>query len=60
LVVQAAGVQRAPLLIGVVGALHPVPHGDVHMQMRVTVTADVMQEQARDQAVTVPPLPRLG
>ena len=57
---QAARIQRAPLLVGLVGPLHPVPHGHVHMQMRVAVAADVMQEQARDQAVTVPPLPRPG
>jgi hypothetical protein len=29
----------------------------MHVQMRVTVTADVMQEQAGDQTVTVAPLP---
>jgi hypothetical protein len=58
LVVQAARIQRAPLLIRPVGAPHPVPHRHVHVQMRVTVAADVMQEHARDQAVTVPPLPR--
>ena len=55
---QAAGVQRAPFLVGLVGALHPVPQGHVHVQMRVTVAADVMQEHAGDQAVPVPPLPR--
>ena len=60
LVVQAAGVQRAPFVIGLVGALHPVPHGDVHVQVRVAVAADVVQEHAGDQAVTVAPLPRPG
>ena len=60
LVVQAAGVQRAPFVIGAVGALHPVPHGYVHVQVRVAVAADVVQEHAGDQAVTVPPLPRPG
>jgi hypothetical protein len=60
LVVQAAGVQRAPFLIGPVGALHPIPHGYVHVQVRVTVAADVVQEQTGDQAFPVAPLPRPG
>ena len=58
LVVQAAGVQRAPLLIRSVGALHPVPDGDVHVQVGVAVAADVVQEHTGDQAVPVAPLPR--
>ena len=57
---QAAGVQRAPLLVRVVGALHPVPDSYVHMQVRVAVAADVMQEHAGDQAVPVSPLPCAG
>ena len=60
LVVQAAGIQRAPFLISAVGALYPVPDGDVHVQVRVAVAADVVQEHAGDQAVPVAPLPRPG
>ncbi len=55
---QAARVQGAPFVIGLVGALHPVPHGHVHVQVRVAVAADVMQEHAGDQAVPIAPLPR--
>ncbi len=57
---QAAGIQRAPLLVGPVGALHPVPDRDVHVQVRAAVAADVVQEHAGDQAGPVPPLPRPG
>jgi hypothetical protein len=60
LVVQAAGIQRAPLLISAVGALHAVPDGHVDVQVRVAVAADVVQERAGDQPVPVPPLPRAG
>jgi hypothetical protein len=56
--VHAAGIQRAPLAIGPVGALHPVPDRYVHVQVRVAVAADVMQEHAGDQAIPVPPFPR--
>ena len=59
LAVQGAGVQGAPLVVGAVGALDPVPDRDVHMQLRVTVAGQVVQEQAGDQAAAVPPLPRL-
>ena len=60
LVVQAAGIQRAPFLISAVGALYPVPDRDVHVQVRVAVPADVVQEHAGDLAVPVAPLPRPG
>jgi hypothetical protein len=58
LVMQAARIQRAPLLIRAVGALHPVPDGHMDVQVRVAVAADVVQEHTGDQAVPVPPLPR--
>jgi hypothetical protein len=51
LVVQAAGVQGAPFVVGAVGALRPVPDRDVHVQLRVAVAGQVVQEQAGDQAV---------
>ena len=60
LVVQGAGVQGPPLVVGAVGALDPVPDRDVHVQLRVAVAGQVMQEQAGDQAVAVAPLPRAG
>jgi hypothetical protein len=47
---QAAGIQRAPCAVGLIGALHPVPDRYVHVQVRVPVAADVMQEHAGDQA----------
>ena len=34
--------------------------GDVHVQLRVAVAGEVVQEQAGDQAVAVAPLPRAG
>ena len=46
LVVQAAGVQGAPLPVGAVAALHPVPDRHVHVQLRVAVAGQVVQEQA--------------
>jgi hypothetical protein len=60
LAVEGAGVQGAPLAIGAVSALHPVPDRHVHVQLRVPVAGQVMQEQAGDQAVPVAPLPRAG
>ena len=60
LVVQAAGVQGPPLVVGAVGALDPVPDRDVHVQLRVAVAGQVVQEQAGDQAGAVAPLPRAG
>ena len=60
LVVQGAGVQGPPFAVGAVGALDPVPDRDVHVQLRVAVAGQVVQEQAGDQAVAVPPLPRAG
>ena len=58
LAVQGARVQRPPLLISLVGALDPVPDRHVDVQLRVAVPGQVVQEQAGDQAVAVPPLPR--
>ena len=58
LVMQGPGVQGPPLAVCPVGALDAVPDRDVHMQLRVAVTGQVMQEQAGDQAAAVPPLPR--
>ena len=60
LVVQGARVQRPPLVVGAVGALDPVPDRHVHVQLRVAVAGQVVQEQAGDQAVAVAPLPRAG
>ena len=60
LVVQGAGVQGAPLAVCAVGALHPVPDRHVHVQLRVAVAGQVVQEQAGDQAVPVAPLPGAG
>ena len=60
LVVQRPGVQGAPFPVGTVGALDPVPDRHVHVQLRVSVAADVMQEQRGGQAVAVAPLPRRG
>ena len=60
LVVQAARVQGPPLVVGAVGALDPVPDRDVHVQLRVAVAGQVVQEQAGGQAVAVAPLPRAG
>jgi hypothetical protein len=60
LVVQAARIQRPPLLICFVGALDPVADRHVHMELRVAVPGQVMQEQAGHQAVPVAPLPRAG
>jgi hypothetical protein len=48
------------MLRSVTGALHPVPDRHVHVQVRVAVAADVVQEHAGDQAVAVAPLPRAG
>ena len=58
LVVQAARVQRPPLGVGAVGALDPVPDRHVHVQLRVAVAGQVVQEQARGQPGAVAPLPR--
>jgi hypothetical protein len=60
LAVQGAGVQGPPLVVGAVGALHPVPDRHVHVQLRVAVAGQVVQEQAGHQAGTVPPLPGAG
>jgi hypothetical protein len=60
LVVQAARVQGPPLGVGAVGALDPVPDRHVHVELRVAVAGQVVQEQAGDQAVAVAPLPRPG
>ena len=60
LVVQRAGVQGPPLGVGAVGALDPVPDRHVHVQLRVAVPGQVVQEQAGDQAGAVAPLPRAG
>ncbi len=60
LAVQGAGVQGPPFGVGAVGALDPVPDRHVHVQLRVAVAGQVVQEQAGDQAVAVPPLPRAG
>ena len=57
---QAARIQGPPLLVGAVGALDPVPDRHVHVQLRVAVAGQVVQEQAGDQAVAVAPLPRAG
>ena len=57
LVVQGAGVQGPPLVVGSVSSLDPVPDRDVDMQLRVAVPGQVVQEQAGDQAAAVPPLP---
>jgi hypothetical protein len=56
--VQAARVQRPPLTVSSVGALYPVPDRDVHVELRVAVAGQVVQEQAGDQAGAVAPLPR--
>jgi hypothetical protein len=58
--VQRAGVQRPPLAVGAVGALDPVPDRRVHVQLRVAVAGQVVQEHAGDQAIPVAPLPRAG
>jgi len=47
--VQRPPVQRAVLVIGAIRALHPVPDRDVHVQVRVTVAGQVVQEQRRSQ-----------
>ena len=60
LVVQGAGVQGPPLAVGAVGPLDPVPDRDVHVELRVAVPGQVVQEQAGDQAIPVTPLPRAG
>ena len=60
LAVQGAGVQGPPRVVGAVAALDPVPDRDVHVQLRVAVAGQVVQEQAGDQAAAVPPLPRPG
>ena len=60
LVVQAARVQGPPFVVGAVGALDPVPDRHVHVQLRVPVARQVMQEQAGGQPGTVPPLPRVS
>jgi hypothetical protein len=57
---QGARVQGAPFIVGAVGALDAVPDRHVHMQLRVPVTGQVVQEQAGDQTAAVAPLPRLG
>ena len=57
---RRARVQGPPLVVGAVGALDPVPDRDVHVQLRVAVAGQVVQEQAGDQAVAVAPLPRAG
>ena len=57
---RRAGVQGPPLVVGAVGALDPVPDRDVHVQLRVAVAGQVVQEQAGDQAGAVAPLPRAG
>ena len=58
LVVQAAGVQGPPLVVGAVGALDPVPDRHVHVELRVPVAGQVVQEQAGGQPAAVAPLPR--
>ena len=60
LAVQRPGVQGAPFAVGLVAALDPVPDRHVDVQLRVSVAADVMQEQRGGQAVAVAPLPRRG
>jgi len=60
LVVQAARIQSAPFVVGAVGTLDPVPDRHVHVQLRVAVAGQVVQEHAGDQAVPVAPLPRAG
>ena len=60
LAVQGAGVQGPPLAVGAVCPLDPVPDRHVHVELRVAVPGQVVQEQAGDQAVAVPPLPRAG
>ena len=60
LVVQAARVQGPPLVVGAVGALDPVPDRHVHVELRVAVAGQVVQEQAGGQAGAVAPLPRAG
>jgi hypothetical protein len=60
LVVQGAGVQGPPLIVGPVGALNAVPDRDVDVELRVAVPGQVVQEQAGDQAPAVAPLPGPG
>ena len=60
LAVQGPGIQGPPRVVGPVGALDAVPDRDVHMQLRVAVAGQVVQEQAGDQAAAVAPLPRPG
>ena len=57
---QGPGVQGPPGVVGAVAALGPVPDRDVHVQLRVPVAGQVVQEQAGGQAAAVPPLPRPG
>ena len=54
---QRPAVQRAPLAVGAVAALRPIPERDVHVQLRVAVAGQVVQEQRRGQPVTIPPFP---
>ena len=58
LAVQGPGIQGPPRVVGSVGALDAVPDRDVHVQLRVTIAGEMVQEQAGDQAAAVPPLPR--
>ena len=60
LVVQRAGVQGPPLGVGAVGALDPVPDRHVHVELRVAVSGQVVQEQAGGQAGAVAPFPGAG
>ena len=55
--IQRPAVQGPPLAVGLVGALHPVPHRHVHVELGVAVAGDVVQEQRRGQPVAVAPLP---
>ena len=57
---RRAGIQGPPLVVGAVGALDPVPDRHVHVQLRVAVPGQVVQEQAGGQAGAVAPLPRAG
>jgi hypothetical protein len=48
--VQGPGVQGPPRVVGSVGALDAVADRDVHVQLRVAIPGQVVQEQAGDQA----------
>ena len=58
--VEVLPVSGAPGVVGSVGALDGVEHGEVDVQLGIPVPADRVQPGGRDESFPVPPLPRGG